>query len=198
MKVSQAVSDFQTIIFTHCSCLLQELHTLAISYALIQLPSNAWREHKLWSSSLRNFLHPPFTSSLLGPNILLSIFFSNAFQQGTRQRFISYNRLLYSFKSCKKLFNPWNIKLKKLSGAYFKWNFSNFYVLPIYQNEGRAVAQRLDAGFPPRRPGFAYGQHVGFVVDKAALGQIFSEYLGFPCQSFHQFLHNHNHPGLTQ
>jgi hypothetical protein len=35
---------------------------------------------------------------------------------------------------------------------------------------GRAVAQRLDAGFPPRRPGFAYGQHVGFVVDKAALG----------------------------
>jgi hypothetical protein len=36
--------------------------------------------------------------------------------------------------------------------------------------KGRAVAQRLDAGFPPRRPGFAYGQHVGFVVDKAALG----------------------------
>jgi hypothetical protein len=34
---------------------------------------------------------------------------------------------------------------------------------------GRAVAQRLDAGFPPRRPGFAYGQHVGFVVDKATL-----------------------------
>jgi hypothetical protein len=38
--------------------------------------------------------------------------------------------------------------------------------------DGRAVAQRLDAGFPPRRPGFAYGQHVGFVVDKAALGQV--------------------------
>jgi hypothetical protein len=36
---------------------------------------------------------------------------------------------------------------------------------------GRAVAQRLDFGFPPRRPGFAYGQHVGFVVDKATLGQ---------------------------
>jgi hypothetical protein len=26
---------------------------------------------------------------------------------------------------------------------------------------------------------------VGFVVDKAALGQVFSEYFGFPCQSFH-------------
>jgi hypothetical protein len=45
---------------------------------------------------------------------------------------------------------------------------------------GRAVAQGLDVGFPPRRPGFAYGQHVGFVVDKAALGQVFSEYLVSP------------------
>jgi hypothetical protein len=42
-------------------------------------------------------------------------------------------------------------------------------------------------------------KHVGFVVDKAALGQIFSEYFGFPCQSsFHQFLHHHNRPGLAQ
>jgi hypothetical protein len=56
---------------------------------------------------------------------------------------------------------------------------------------GRAVAQLLDAGFPPRRPGFANGQHVGFVVDKAALGQVFSEYFSFPCQSFHRFLHYH-------
>jgi hypothetical protein len=28
---------------------------------------------------------------------------------------------------------------------------------------------------------------VGFVVDEAALGQVFLEYFGFPCQSFHQF-----------
>jgi hypothetical protein len=35
---------------------------------------------------------------------------------------------------------------------------------------------------------------VGFVVDKVALGQVFSQYFGFPCQSsFHQFLHNHHH-----
>jgi hypothetical protein len=39
---------------------------------------------------------------------------------------------------------------------------------------------------------------VWFVVDKAALGQVFSEYFGFPCQSFHRFLHHHNHPGLAQ
>jgi hypothetical protein len=33
---------------------------------------------------------------------------------------------------------------------------------------------------------------VGFVEDKVALGQIFIEYFGYPCQSsFHQLLHNH-------
>jgi hypothetical protein len=35
---------------------------------------------------------------------------------------------------------------------------------------------------------------VGFVVDKVAPGQVFSEYFGFPCQSsFHRLLHNHHH-----
>jgi hypothetical protein len=58
--------------------------------------------------------------------------------------------------------------------------------------------KRLVAGFLPRRPGFASGQHVGFVLDKAALWQVFSEYFGFPCQSFHQFLHHNNHPRLSQ
>jgi hypothetical protein len=38
----------------------------------------------------------------------------------------------------------------------------------------------------------------GFVVDKTALKQAFFEYFGFPCQSFHQFLQHHNHPGLAQ
>jgi hypothetical protein len=33
---------------------------------------------------------------------------------------------------------------------------------------------------------------VGFVVDEVALGQVFSEYFGFPCQlSFHQMLLTH-------
>jgi hypothetical protein len=55
--------------------------------------------------------------------------------------------------------------------------------------------KRLVAGFASRRSGFKTGSsHVGFVVDKVALGQVFSEYFGFPCQSsFHQFLHNHHH-----
>jgi hypothetical protein len=35
--------------------------------------------------------------------------------------------------------------------------------------------KRLAAGFPPRWPGFKRGNgHVGFVVDKVALGQVFS------------------------
>jgi hypothetical protein len=46
-----------------------------------------------------------------------------------------------------------------------------------------------------RRPGFEPGSgHVGFVVDKVVLGQVFSEYFGFPCQSsVHQLLHNRTH-----
>jgi hypothetical protein len=55
--------------------------------------------------------------------------------------------------------------------------------------------KRLVAGFPPRRPGFHPGSgQVGFVVNKVAQGQVFSEYFGFPCQSsFHQLLRNHPH-----
>jgi hypothetical protein len=47
-----------------------------------------------------------------------------------------------------------------------------------------------------RRTG--YGQ-VGFVVNRVALGQVFSEYFVFPCQSsFHQILHLHNQLGQVQ
>jgi hypothetical protein len=34
---------------------------------------------------------------------------------------------------------------------------------------------------------------VGFVVERVALGQVFSEYFGFPCQfAFYQLLRNHH------
>jgi hypothetical protein len=49
--------------------------------------------------------------------------------------------------------------------------------------------QEMYAKWPGFKPG---SSHVGFEVDKVALGQVFSEYFGFPCQSsFHQFLHKH-------
>jgi hypothetical protein len=35
----------------------------------------------------------------------------------------------------------------------------------------------------------------GFVVDKAALGQVFFQFLGFPCRAFHRMPHAHHHPG---
>jgi hypothetical protein len=44
---------------------------------------------------------------------------------------------------------------------------------------------RLATGFIQRWPGFEpVSSHVGFVVDNVALGQVSSEYLAFPCQSF--------------
>jgi hypothetical protein len=58
-----------------------------------------------------------------------------------------------------------------------------------------AHLRQLVADFPPWQPGFKHRSgHVGFVVDKVALGQVSFEYFGFPCQcSWHQLLHNHHH-----
>jgi hypothetical protein len=71
--------------------------------------------------------------------------------------------------------------------------------LGIYYT-GRAIAQAVSRWLPTAAAGFAPGSgQVGFVVDKVALGQVLSEYFGFPCQSsFHQILHQHNHPGQIQ
>jgi hypothetical protein len=53
---------------------------------------------------------------------------------------------------------------------------------------------------PLRLPGLDPSSgRVGFVMHKVALGQVFSEYVGIPCQfSFHRLLHtHHHHPGLV-
>jgi hypothetical protein len=62
----------------------------------------------------------------------------------------------------------------------------------VYAPWGPAIPQ---TGFPQRGPGFEpRSVYVGFVVNKVALGQVFSEYFRFPCQlSFHRLLHIHNH-----
>jgi hypothetical protein len=44
--------------------------------------------------------------------------------------------------------------------------------------------------FPGLEP---WSGHVGSVVAKVALGQVLSEYFGFPCQSFHRLHHTHHH-----
>jgi hypothetical protein len=61
---------------------------------------------------------------------------------------------------------------------------------------GRAIAQAVSCWLPTAavRGSSPGSGHVGFVVDRVALGQVFSKYFGFPCQSsFHQLLHNHPH-----
>jgi hypothetical protein len=39
---------------------------------------------------------------------------------------------------------------------------------------------------------------VGFVVDKAAIGEVFSEYFGFPCLAFDRLLYTHHHPSSSR
>jgi hypothetical protein len=65
---------------------------------------------------------------------------------------------------------------------------------------GRAIAQVVSRWLPTTAAQVrAWAEHVGFVADNVALGQVFLEYFGFSCQSsFHQFLHHHNHLGLAE
>jgi hypothetical protein len=72
--------------------------------------------------------------------------------------------------------------------------------LRLCATKGAAIAQAVSRRLPTAAVLFEHiSGHVGFVVDKVALGQVFSEYFGFPCQfSFHLLLHTHHHPGLIQ
>jgi hypothetical protein len=73
-------------------------------------------------------------------------------------------------------------------------------ILSYSFRKGRAVAQAVSRWLPTAAARVRVRAGMwGFVVDKAALGQVFSEYFSFPCQSsFHQFIHHHNHPGRAQ
>jgi hypothetical protein len=59
---------------------------------------------------------------------------------------------------------------------------------------GSVTSRAVTRSFPQMRPGFdPRSGRTEFVVDKAALGQGFSEYFRFPCQfSFHRLLHTHH------
>jgi hypothetical protein len=58
----------------------------------------------------------------------------------------------------------------------------------------RAIAQEVRRWLQTAEAGFeTRSGHVGLVVDKVALGQLFPQYFGFPCQfSFHRLLHIHH------
>jgi hypothetical protein len=62
------------------------------------------------------------------------------------------------------------------------------------------MAQALVAGLLLRKPGIAPGSvHMEFVVAKVALGQVLSQFFGFPCQ-YHPTvgLHTLTSPGDEQ
>jgi hypothetical protein len=65
---------------------------------------------------------------------------------------------------------------------------------------GRAIAQAVSRWLPtPATRIRARSDHVGFVAHKMPIGQIFSEYFGFPClSSFHQILRPHKQPEQVQ
>jgi hypothetical protein len=60
---------------------------------------------------------------------------------------------------------------------------------------GRAIDQAVSRRLPTAAARVrAQSGHLGFVVDKVALGQVYSKYFGFRCQfALYHFLHNHHH-----
>jgi hypothetical protein len=70
---------------------------------------------------------------------------------------------------------------------YLEWDLNPRSQLSSKRRQFLSQTRRFVPGFPRRQPKFEPGcGYVGFVVDKVALGQVFSEYFGFPCQSlFH-------------
>jgi hypothetical protein len=83
----------------------------------------------------------------------------------------------------------------RTQGSRFVWCSDAILIIQCHSYiQAVPELRRLVAGFPSRRPGFEQASaHVVFVVDKVALGQVFSEYFGFHCQfSFHRQLHTHH------
>jgi hypothetical protein len=65
----------------------------------------------------------------------------------------------------------------------------------VYRTNSQTEIELWENMQLPRRPVFVpRSRQVGFVVDKVALGQILSEYFGFPRQfSFYQLIHTYHH-----
>jgi hypothetical protein len=82
-------------------------------------------------------------------------------------------------------FDNWNL-FKFIQSVQFKTEPHNNHVLRYKQ--AVPLLRRLVAGLSPRRPGFTpVSVHVGFVVDKVALGQVSSDFFGFSLSlSFHR------------
>jgi hypothetical protein len=82
----------------------------------------------------------------------------------------------------------WSVKIFHVSKSDVLFHNWNYAVIAV------PYLRHLVTDFPPRRPRFEpRSGHVGFVVEKMVLRQVFSEYFGFPCQfPFHRPLHTHH------
>jgi hypothetical protein len=131
---------------------------------LWRLPSCLFRISVIW-----NFSHAKTPSIRMNSSRVLS---------GSKNLWLS----LCTF-CIKGKMNYWPVKIVFRSNLGFQ------------SEKGRTIAQAVSRWLPTRRPVFEPGSgHVGFVVDKVALGQVFSKYSRFPCQFlFHQLFHNHPH-----
>jgi hypothetical protein len=131
-------------------------------------------------------------------SIILYTNLSAAFLEFSNKLHIGKKSLIPNFiKICDTTHN-------RIYRHFHVWRYANWSLLyittaqnrncsTIYGSQGRAIAQAVSRWFPTAA---ARSGHVGFVVDEVALGQVFSKYFGFPCQSsFHQILRPHDHPG---
>jgi hypothetical protein len=71
-------------------------------------------------------------------------------------------------------------------GNHFSEDFTIYdFLSKLSRYKAAPWLRRLAAGLPPRRPGFDPGSvHVGYVVDKVALGQVFPRELRFSPVNF--------------
>jgi hypothetical protein len=85
-------------------------------------------------------------------------------------------------RGCVAVLRRWALAEGELWGCGMKRSLFPWGQRKTVTNKyGRAIVRRLLAGLPPRRPGFQVRSgHMGFVVDKVALGAGFLQVLRFP------------------
>jgi hypothetical protein len=106
----------------------------------------------------------------------------------------------YIIEGCREIFTSC-ISVPKVSSAFLRLDravrmptiLCSHEIIETSETLFKTVPylRRLVAGFPPQRPEFdPWSSHVGFVVSKVSLEQVFSEYFSFHYRfSFNRLLH---------
>jgi hypothetical protein len=142
-----------------------------------------WRKSQSLQAKVRTTHIPNTKSEALQtePISLASLFLMFIYyrHKDTATKLIALQRGLSNINYIFLLFKHWTyrttsgIKVVDLNKVYNLCcaPFSNHFLVEKLILLRPCVAQRLDAGFPPRRPGFAYGQHVGLWWTKRHCGR---------------------------